>query len=120
VLLFVLIWKDLTIWLVACVFFSEWVKFLYTSGDDVPLFETLSNYRGARDIYILEVWCTYFFPAVVLGTTWHFKGKAPLLCLSKFITVSDEAFAVMVVENFYSHSEFCTFIDKTTALVGGG
>jgi hypothetical protein len=99
VVLFVLIWKELTLWLVACVFFSEWVKFLYTSGDDIPSFETLSNYRGARDIDILEVWCTYFFPAVVV--TWHFKGKAPLLCLSKFITVSDEAFAVTVVENFY-------------------
>jgi hypothetical protein len=68
-------------------------------GKDVPTFDELSNYRGARKLDLLGVWCTYFFPAVV--GTWTFKRNAAKNRLSNFVTVSDEAFALTVLENFY-------------------
>jgi hypothetical protein len=66
---------------------------------DVPTFDKLSNYRGARKVDLLAVWCTYFFPAVV--GTWAFKRNAAKIRLSCFVTVSDKAFALTVLENFY-------------------
>jgi hypothetical protein len=67
--------------------------------DALPTFDELSNYRGARKVDLLAVWCTYFFPAVV--GTWAFKRNAAKIRLSNFVTVSDEAFALTVLENFY-------------------
>lgn len=65
------------------------------------VFLMLSNYRGARDMGLLTLWCTYFFPAVV--GTWHFKKNVCKLLLSEILTVSDEAFVLTVVENYYDH-----------------
>jgi hypothetical protein len=47
----------------------------------------------------LDIWCTYFFPAVV--GTHYFKKNATQARLSKFVTVSNEAFALTVIKNFY-------------------
>jgi hypothetical protein len=64
------------------------------------MYDELSNYRGARDLNYLDIWWTYFFPAVV--GTWYFKKNATHARLSKFVTVSNEAFAALtVVKNFY-------------------
>jgi hypothetical protein len=78
---------------------TEWVASVLNAGDIIPKYDDLSNYRGARDLELLEIWCTYFFPAVV--GTHYFKKNATQARLSKFVTVSDEAFALTVIENFY-------------------
>jgi hypothetical protein len=78
---------------------TEWIGVWHSAGQDIPLFDELSNYRGARKLELLDVWCKNFFPAVV--GTWHFKRNSTKTLLSDFLTVSDEAFAVTVVENFF-------------------
>jgi hypothetical protein len=71
----------------SCSFLSiEWVKDLHESGNKIPFFEEIKNYRGERGINLLVIWCTYFFPSI--SGTCNFKACA-------------EAFAVTVVENFY-------------------
>jgi hypothetical protein len=77
---------------------TEWIDSI-DEEDVIPTYDELSNYRGARDLHYLEIWCTYFFPAVV--GTHYFKKNATQARLSKFVTVSDEAFALTVIENFY-------------------
>lgn len=67
--------------------------------EEVPTLEELSNYRGGKYLDMMEVWCTYFFPCVVGSYT--FKKCAATIRLSHFLTTSDEAFAVLVLENFY-------------------
>jgi hypothetical protein len=44
----------------------------------------------------LDIWCVYFFRAVV--GTWYFKKNATQARLSNFVTVSDEAFALTVIK----------------------
>jgi hypothetical protein len=81
------------------IFSIEWLKDLHDAEESIPSFEKLSNYRGEREIDMLRIWGTYFFPSVI--GTWKFKSCAIKARLSKFFTVSDEAFAVTVLENFY-------------------
>jgi hypothetical protein len=84
----------------SCSFLSiEWVKDLHESGNEIPSFDEIKNYRGERGIDLLVIWCTYFFPSV--SGTCSFKACADVSRLSKFFSTSDEAFAVTVVENFY-------------------
>jgi hypothetical protein len=86
----------------SCSFLSiEWVKDLHESGNEIPSFDEIKNYRGERGIDLLVIWCTYFFPSV--SGTCNFKACADVSRLSKFFSTSDEAFAVTVVENFYEH-----------------
>jgi hypothetical protein len=60
-------------------------------------YDELSNYCGAWDLDFLDIWCTYFSPAVV--GTWYIKKNATQARLSNFVTVSDEAFALTVIKN---------------------
>jgi hypothetical protein len=69
--------------------------------EEIPRFNKLSNYRGSRTIELLDVWCTHFFLTVT--GTYNFKRNASTTRLSNFVTVSDEAFALTVLENFYDH-----------------
>lgn len=80
---------------------KEWVEasLLEKSSNELPTFEQLNNYRGARDIDLMKVWCTYFFPAVI-GTC-SFKKKLKKCRLSAILSVSDEAFVLTVIENYY-------------------
>jgi hypothetical protein len=67
--------------------------------EEIPMYNELSNYRGSRKIELLDIWCTHFFPAV--AGTHNFRRNAAKTCLSNFVMVSDEAFALTVLENFY-------------------
>lgn len=78
---------------------TEWMKDTGELKEEILSFEDLSNYRGERKIEVLDIWCTYFFPSVV--GSWHFKSMATKYRLSDYFSVSDEAFAVTVIENFY-------------------
>jgi hypothetical protein len=76
---------------------TEWIARVLNEEDIIPTYDELSNYRGARDLDFLDIWCTYFFPAVV--GTWYFKKNATQTHLSSFVMVSDEAFALTVIKN---------------------
>jgi len=78
---------------------TEWIAEMMENEEDIPTFDELSNYRGSRKMELLDVWCTHFFPAV--AGTHNFRRNAAKTRLSNFVTVSDEAFALTVLENFY-------------------
>jgi hypothetical protein len=59
---------------------TEWIARVLNDGDIIPTYDELSNYRGARDLNYLDIWWTYFFPAVV--GTWYFKKNATCACPS--------------------------------------
>jgi hypothetical protein len=78
---------------------TEWIAEILENEEEIPMFNELSNYRGSRKIELLDVWCTHFFPTVT--GTYNLKKNASTTHLSNFVTVSDEAFALTVLENFY-------------------
>jgi hypothetical protein len=83
----------------SCFLSIEWVKDINDSGNDSPSFDEIKNYRGECGINLLVIWCMYFFPSV--SGTCNFKACADISCLSKIFSMSNEAFAVTDLENFY-------------------
>jgi hypothetical protein len=72
---------------------------MHSTGHELEPLDELLNDHGHKRLDTFKIWCTYFFPSVV--GSWHFKGNASKKTLSNFLTVSNEAFALTVIKNFF-------------------